>query len=312
MTPGTLALVAGQLLALLVLPIVMLGLINRVKSIWAGRRGPRVIQPYFDMRRLLRKQPVYSEVTTEVFRLGPVVVVAAGLVAGMLVPLFGPLSPLGFAHDFVVFAYVLALGRVFLMLAALDTGSAFEGMGAAREATYGAMIEPALFLVLGTLVMATGYMDFAHLLTWDDVSPSALGIKALCFVALMILLQVEATRIPVDDPMTHLELTMIHEVMILDHSGPDLAMMQYGAGLKLTICAVLIAGLVNPVSWAAQPWLAGAAMLGLMLAVAVVVGTVESLIARLRMRSIPAYIGVAVSAGAAALVLVTLRSGGSP
>ncbi len=312
MNPTQFALVATQLLALLILQIVMLGLVNRVKSIWAGRRGPRVLQPYADMRRLLRKEPVYSKVTTEIFRLGPVVALATGLVAGMLTPLLGPLSPLAFPHDFIAFAYVLGLGRVFLMLAALDTGSAFEGMGAAREATYAALIEPALLLVLGALVLATGDSTFAGLLSWSDLDPFALAVKTLCFVVLLILLQVEAARIPVDDPNTHLELTMIHEVMILDHSGPDLAILQYAAGLKLTVCAALIAGLLNPVSWASQPWLAAGVALGLTLAVAVLVGTIESLIARVRMRAIPRYISIAMIAGALALLLVVLRSKGLP
>jgi len=311
-SPIQFALLGAQLLALLILPIVMLGLINRVKSIWAGRRGPRIMQPYADMRRLLRKQPVYSKVTTELFRLGPVVALATGLVAGMLTPMLGPLSPLAFAHDFIAFAYVLGLGRVFLMLAALDTGSAFEGMGAAREATYGALIEPALLLALGALVLATGDPTFAGLLSWSDLGPFALGVKALCFVVLLILLQVEAARVPVDDPNTHLELTMIHEVMILDHSGPDLAILQYAAGLKLTICAALIAGLLNPVSWATQPWLAAGVSLGLVLAVAVLVGCVESLIARIRMKAIPRYTAIAMVSGALALILVVLRSKGSP
>ncbi len=306
-----LALAAAQLLALLILPFVMLGVINRVKSVWTGRRGPGVMQPFHDMRRLLRKRPVYSVVSSELFRLGPIFSVATAVVAGMLTPLFGALSPLAFAHDFVVFAYMLALGRVFLMLAALDTGSAFEGMGAAREATYGATIEPALFFALGALVIATGGSTSAQLLSWADFGPLALGLKGLCFVVLLIFLQVEAARIPVDDPSTHLELTMIHEVMILDHSGPDLAMLQYGAGLKITICAGLIATLLNPISWTTQPWLAAGVALGLVLAVAVLVGTIESLVARLRMRAIPAYTGIAVLAGALALILVTLRNGGS-
>ena len=310
MNPTQLALVAAQLLALLVLPVVMLGLINRVKSFWAGRRGPGLLQPYADMRRLLRKEPVYSNVTTEMFRLGPVVALAPSLVAGMLTPLLGPLSPLAFPLDFIAFAYVLGLGRVFLMIAALDTGSAFEGMGAAREATYAALLEPALLLVLGTLALATGDSTFAGLLSWSDLGPFALVVKALCFVVLLILLQVEAARMPIDDPNTHLELTMIHEVMILDHSGPDLAILQYAAGLKLTVCAALIAGLLNPVSWATQPWTGAAVALGLMLAVAVLIGTIESLIARIRMRAIPRYISLAMVTGVLALFLVVLRSEG--
>ena len=119
-------------------------------------------------------------------------------------------------------------------------------------------------------------------------------------------------RVPVDDPNTHLELTMIHEVMILDHSGPDLAILQYAAGLKLTVCAALIAGLLNPISWLTQPWLAAGVSLGLVLAVAVLVGCVESLIARIRMKAIPRYTAIAMIAGALALLLVVLRSKGSP
>ena len=312
MSGQQLALAAAQLLVLLLAPIVMLGLIQRVKSLWAGRRGPPILQPFHDIRRLLRKTPVYSDTTSELFRLAPILSVATGLVCGMLTPLLGPLSPLAFPYDFVVFAYLLALGRVALTLAALDTGSAFEGMGAAREATYGATIEPALFFTFATLVVATGGHTFAELLSWTDLHPFALAIKGLCFVALLIFLQVEAARIPVDDPATHLELTMIHEVMILDHSGPDLAMLHYGAGLKLSVCAGLLAALLNPVSWFDQPWLAAGCALGLMLGLAVLVGTIESLIARLRLRAIPAYTGLAVLAGALALLLVTLRSGAAP
>lgn len=240
--------------ALLALPFLVLGIINRVKSIWAGRRGPKILQPLFDMSRLLRKRPVYSEVAGPVFRLGPLVALATALVAGLVVPLLGALSP-SFAYDFVFFAYVMGLGRLFLVIAALDTGSPFEGMGASREATYSALVEPALFLALGALLLASGADSFAGILAPTDLSPLALAVHILCVVVLFVVLQVEASRIPVDDPATHLELTMIHEVMILDHSGPDLAALQYAAGLKITICAALLATLCNPISWT-DPWLA--------------------------------------------------------
>ncbi len=148
----------------------------------------------------------------------------------------------------MAFAYLWGLGRIFLMLSALDTGSSFEGMGASREATYAALVEPALFLALGTLAAATGRTSFAeHPRRGVRHAGRRSSSAWACSLTLFILLQVETARVPVDDPATHLELTMIHEVMILDHGGPDLAAVQYAAAMKLTLCAALVAGLLNPV-----------------------------------------------------------------
>ncbi len=298
-------------LLLLVLPVLVVGVINRVKARWAGRLGPPLLQLGLDLARLLRKRPVYSDVATWFVRGGPLVVLASTLLAACVTPLVSGYAPLSFAFDFVLFAYLLGLGRVLLMLSALDTGSAFEGMGASREATYGALIEPAFFVVAGALATAAaGERSLAGLLAADG-APTLAGLlaRSCLFVALFVLLQVEAARVPVDDPNTHLELTMIHEVMILDHAGPDLAAIQYAAAVKLTLCAGLLAALVNPFSAATRPGLAVVTSLGLILGVAALTGLVESLVARLRLRALPSYVLGALAASLVALALLAATRG---
>jgi formate hydrogenlyase subunit 4 len=288
------------------LPFLAPGLINRIKAWWGGRRGAPLLQPLFDARRLIGKQSVYSHTTTAVFRLGPPVVVATSLAAALLAPMTPGTGVLSFSNDVVFFAYTLGLGRLFLTLAALDTGSAFEGMGAAREATFSVFAEPALFLVLGTLALFGGQAAFADLMGphgWQTVP-----VKLLCAAVLLLLLLIEAARIPVDDPTTHLELTMIHEVMILDHSGPDLAMLQYAAGLKMTIYMGLLAALLNPVLLADQPWWSAVVSTTLIGGAILAVGLIESLLARLRMRLIPQFALAASAFGVVALLIAVTQS----
>ncbi|NNN05114.1 MAG: hydrogenase [Elusimicrobia bacterium] len=296
--------------ALLVVPIILVGVVNRTKSCWAGRKGVPLLQAFYDIVRLARKRPVYSSVATVFVKAAPSVVLGTAVVSGLLVPLLGRRTPLSFPFDFVFFAYTWGLGRIFLMLGALDTGSSFEGMGASREATYSALVEPAFFLAAGTLAAASGKSSFAQLLRFRPDDPATAVVWCGCLVALFVLLQVESARIPVDDPSTHLELTMIHEVMVLDHSGPDLAVIQYASAIKMTVCAGLLAALLNPLDAAAGPALFAAANLGLILGAGIVIGTVESLIARLKLRSIPEYIFLAISAAFVALLASTLRRGG--
>jgi len=296
--------------ALLLLPIPMIGIVNRTRALWAGRKGARILQSGSDLLRLLGKRPVYSEVTTGIFRLGPLVALATTLVSGMVVPLLGGFAPVSFAGDFVLFAYAWGLGRMATTLAALDTGSSFEGMGASREATFGALVEPVLFLALGTLAGATGRGSFAELLALGPHGLARTGIVAGCAVALFVVMQVEAGRVPVDDPATHLELTMIHEVMILDHAGPELAALQYAGAMKLTLGAALVAALVDPLRGGGDPWLAAAVRLGLLAAVAVAVGTVESLVARLKLKAVPQYVFVAGASAFVALLLTAWWQGG--
>nr|WP_319563821.1 NADH-quinone oxidoreductase subunit H [uncultured Rhodoferax sp.] len=283
----------AHIAVVLVMPFLLVGVINRTKSWWGARKGPGLLQSYHDLRRLLRKRPVVSDTATPLFRLGAYVVLVCALIAMAFVPLLGQFAPLSFAHDFVAVAYTLGLARLVLMLSAMDVGSPFEGMGAAREAKFGAFAEPALFLLLGTLGAATGMSSFADMLGHLHHTSYYLLIVWPLAGALLILLQTEAARVPVDDPLTHLELTMIHEVMILDHSGPELAAMQYAAGLKMTLYAGLIATLLNPVDPLAAPLVASAVAVLLMLGVAVVVGCFESLMARLPLQWVTSYVWLA-------------------
>jgi formate hydrogenlyase subunit 4 len=292
--------------ALIVLPFVLLGTITRVKSLWSGRKGPPILQPAFDVLRLLRKSPVYSHTTTPLFRIAPYVLLATSLGGAALTPLLGGAPLASFGFDFVWFAYAWALGRFTLMLAAMDTGSSFEGMGAAREATFSTVLEPALFLALGALSLLTHARSLHQIVAPHLGDGSAVVVWGIAVVTLMIVLQVETARMPVDDPTTHLELTMVHEVMVLDHSGPELAAIQIGSAVKLLTGASIIATLLNPWHGVDGPRTA-ATNIALSLGVAIVVGTIESLVARLKLRAVPHYIAAAVLAGAVALLATAWR-----
>jgi formate hydrogenlyase subunit 4 len=301
----------GNLLALGALPLLLTGTINRVKSLWSGRKGPPLLQPAYDVIRLLRKSPVYSTTTTPVFRIAPYAFLLTTLASAMVTPLLGASPITAFPFDFVWFAYVGALGRVAVMLAALDTGSAFEGMGAAREATFSTLIEPALFLALGASSLLSGTSTLHQALEAD--LPAGAGTVAWVgsVVALFIVLQAETARMPVDDPATHLELTMVHEVMGLDHSGPELAAIQVGSAIKLLVGSSIVATLMNP--WAGSPG-AAAAVVNVTLCgvIAVIIGTTESLIARLKLRAVPQYLAVALAAGVVALLATMWGVGAEP
>lgn len=300
--------IVANLVALLVMPFVVVGVINRVKALWAGRRGPPIFQLAFDVVRLARKTPVYSAVTTPVFRLGPLVVLATAIASACIVPLAGGAPLVAFSFDFVWFAYVWSLGRVALMLGALDTGSPFEGMGASREATFATLLEPVLFLVAGALCLHGGVRSFGEALVPRLDSPEAVVLWGASIAALLVVIQVEAARMPVDDPATHLELTMVHEVMILDHSGPELAMLEVGAAIKLYVAASVVAMLLNPLA-GDDTAVAALAHVGLATGIAVVLGLVEALIARLKLRVVPQYIVVALIGGGIAVLSMLGRGG---
>jgi formate hydrogenlyase subunit 4 len=287
------------------LPPLLLGVIARVKALFAGRVGPPLVQPYHDLIKLFRKGSVFSTATTWIFAAGPVVGLATAAIAVLLVPQAGSSAPLSFPGDMILFAYLLGLGRFFTAAAALDTGSAFEGMGAAREVTFACLAEPALFLGLLVLTRLSGSLRLAGLLGGSLAAHWTTAAASLALVVLswFVVLLVENCRIPFDDPNTHLELTMIHEVMVLDHGGPLLGMILYSAALKLFVLSALVVRLAFP--WATGVlWLDWPLFVAGMLTVAVVIGVVESTMARLRLTHIPLLLVAACLLAAFGVILV--------
>lgn len=286
MTPNASSIVA--LVSTLCFAPAIPGIAARTKSLLTGRRGPPALQLYYDLWKLVRKGSVYSTTTTWVFRFGPVVMLTSVLAALLFLPLDGQSAPVHFDGDLVAFAGLLALGRFALVLSGLDTGSSFEGMGASREVTVATFAEPALFLCFLALVLATGELTLRGMFGAPLAAawPHAAASLTLVGLSLFVLLLAENSRVPVDDPATHLELTMIHEVIVLDHSGPDLALILYGSALKLALFGALVVSLFVPRA-AVGPAVSIALLLAGLVAVAIIVGIVESVMARLRMTRIP-------------------------
>jgi formate hydrogenlyase subunit 4 len=298
------------------------GVVNRTKALIAGRRGPPLLQLYFDVAKLWRKGAVYSGTTTWVFRAAPVVTLAGAVLLALIVPLGGVAAPICFTGDFVLVIAVLAAMRFALVLAALDTGSAFEGMGASREVQFATFVEPTLLLGLAALGRATSGTGAAALARLPPFSLAALAqdagpeawlahgpALALLCGALVLVHLAENCRIPFDDPETHLELTMIHEVQILDHGGPDLGGLLYGSAVKLWLLAALVVGLIVPVR-TGDVGLDVLVALAAMAAMAIVTGLVESSMARLRLLRVPQLLVGATALSALAAIL-TLSGGGS-
>jgi formate hydrogenlyase subunit 4 len=299
--------VACVLAWLLLAPLVP-GLIVRVKAFVAGRKGRPTLQLYFDLWKLLRKGFVLSKTTTPVFWLGPVVGLAALVVAAAFVP-FGALPPLfAFPGDVVLVVALLALQRFATTAAALDTGSAFTGMGAAREVLFGVLAEPALLLGFMILARLTAESHLGGVLgpRLADVWPMAVAPVSLVAAAWALVLLAENARVPFDDPNTHLELTMIHEVMILDHGGPLLALCEYAAALKLSLFALLLGRVAWPLPLR-DPLLAVVAAWAGVMVVALAVGLVESLLARVRLVNVPKLLVSACLAGGFGLALLARR-----
>lgn len=293
----------APLSALLLAPL-FVGVINRTKAFVAGRRGPPLAQLYRDVWKLLRRGAVYGEITTPLVQLGPVLNVATLLVALLIVPFPGAGAAVSFAGDLIVLVGLLALGRFATVLAALDTGSSFEGMGASREVHFAALAEPALVIALATLARITGATDLGSIYGAVTTASWAHDAAALALVGVsfLVLELVENGRIPVDDPTTHLELTMIHEVMVLDHTGPDLGFIQYGVALKLWIVGVLLIGLM-PLH-GLDIWRAGGAALLGMAGLAIAIGMIESSMGRYRLATVPQFIVGAATLSAVAFMML--------
>lgn len=257
------------------------GLINKVKAWVAGRRGPPVLQLYYDLARLWRKGVVMSNLASPGFLVGPAVAWIALTGAVMLMPLGPAGAALSFRGDVLLMLYLLALARFCTAWAALETGSAFEGMGAAREVSFAVLAEAAMVAAMLALSVQSGSISLATMLA-PTAGPGAVLLAAGLFIVLLA----ENCRVPFDDPNTHLELTMIHEVMVLDHSGPPLAVILHGASMKLLFFAVLLTQAVFPMG-AYSPLEAMGTLLAGVLVTTLCVGLVESLLARFAFRRVP-------------------------
>ncbi|MFH0754098.1 MAG: NADH-quinone oxidoreductase subunit H [Candidatus Omnitrophota bacterium] len=281
-------------LIILLLAPLFAGIITKVKAFFAGRVGPSVFQPFFDLWRLFHKASVYSGSTTWIFRALPLVNLAAMLSLSLMIPLVVLKAPVSFSGDIFLIVYLLALVRFMMIAGALDTGFSMEGMGASREAFFACLSELALFMNFITLALAAHSISLAHMvgadtpLSWKLLGPALLLAAASFFIVLLA----ENCRIPVDDPDTHLELTMIHEVMILDHSGVDLAYMLYAASVKLFVFGAVLVSIVMPMR-TGNIFNDILIFIGGMLGLAVVLGCVESSMARLRLNRVRNFLLIA-------------------
>jgi formate hydrogenlyase subunit 4 len=294
-----------HVLMLFLLPPLLFGVIGKVKAFFAGRKGPPLLQSYRDISKLLGKGSVFSGTTSWVFRAGPIVALVAVAVAGLLLPFGASSAPVSFAGDMILFAYLFALSRFFTTAAALDTGSAFEGMGAAREVAFACLSEPALFFVFLALSKLTRSLSLSDMLgaSAGGLPAAAMAPLVLLCLGLFVIILAETCRIPVDDPATHLELTMIHEAMILDHSGPLLGLIEYSASMKLLVLESLLISLALPFR-SGSAWLDRGLFAAETLVLAACIGVMESVMARLRMRRVPYLLTGALLLGGSGFILL--------
>lgn len=268
------------------------GIINATKAFFAGKKGPPVLMKYFTLAKLFQKGSVYSTSTSLLFRASPVVLLATAVLALLVTPIAGVPAVIAFQGDVLLLFYLLGLGRFFSVLAALDTASPFEGMGAAREVFFATLAEATVFTVLIVLYRLSGELSFQKFFLKNQsvlLTGSAGALMLLVVIALFMVLLVENSRVPVDDPQTHLELTMIHEVMILDHSGPDLALIELASFVKLFFYSAFIVQLVAPFQFA-NPIFSCLLFYGLISFLYVGIGIVESITARFRLNLVPKFI----------------------
>ena len=264
------------------------GIILRTKSIASGRKGPGIFQPVKDVIRLFRKGAIYSETTSIIFRIAPVIYFSTVFMACLVIPLGSYKGIVSFDGDFIFFAYILALGKFFSIISAMDTGSSFEGMGASREALYSMFAEPAFFILIGSFALLTGNTSFHAIFSSLHLGSSiTYTLGGLATFVLIMIAMIENSRMPVDDPKTHLELTMIHEVMVLDNSGFDLGLILTTGYLKFAMYGAIIADFFIG---GLNLWLAIPLFLLIQVIYAVLVGVVESFMARFRMSHNPQFI----------------------
>ena len=293
-----------QFIFMLIAAPLLPGIINKVKAFFAGRKGPSVFQLYYDLIKLVRKECIVTHTSGGVLALAPCLTLATTLIAACFLPHGDGMSPLAFAGDAILFFYLLGMGRFITALGALDTGSSFEGMGASREMQFSAMVEGAVFCIIGFMAVLTKESNLS--LSAAAITPNALHIVSslLTAGAFFVVLLAENSRVPVDDPETHLELTMIHEAMVLDYAGPDMALILYGSALKLWIFSAFFVILLPGVG--GTIW----ALPGIFLTV-VLVGILESCMARYRFLKVPQMLFGALAVALLGLCFLIFFEGGA-
>jgi len=305
-----------QAVVLLAFAPMTVGLIRSVKARLQCRRGPSLLQPYADIAKLMKKQPLLSTTTSWIFTATPYIVFGATMTAGLLVPVFVSDVPLNFAGNIIALVYLLALGTFFLILAGLDAGSAFGGMGSSREAIVVTLAEPAMILSILAIALTAGSTNLSTivhqsaLLEGMVLAPPA---HLMALAAMFIVTLAETGRVPVDNPATHLELTMIHEAMLLEYSGRYLALMEWAAGIKLLVFLTLLVNVFAPWGIATEATLSAlatgvAVYVAKVTGLAVIIGVIESMFAKLRLFRVPELLGSAFILALLALVFFyTLR-----
>jgi formate hydrogenlyase subunit 4 len=298
-----------QLILLLAVSPLVTGVIRTLKARLQTRRGPGILQPYRDLYKLFRKGMVVPETASWIFSATPYVVFVATLIAGLMIPMISAQAPLGLFGGVLAMVYLLGLGRFFLALAGLDTGSSFGGLGSSREMTISALAEPAMMLAVFTVAIGANSTSLSEVArtaigqNWHFLAPA----QVLAFAALFVVMIAETGRIPVDNPATHLELTMIHEAMILEYSGPYLALIEWGASIKQLVLLMLLINVFWP--FGLQPeWSPGGALIGLgylllkLLLLSCSIVLIETTNAKMRLFRVPELLAVAFTLGALALI----------
>lgn len=294
-------LIVAQTVMLLAVAPFIVGLTRKVKARLQLRRGAGLFQPYSDLAKLFRKQPVISTTTSWIFTATPYILLASTLLAGLLVPMFTSRIPLNFAGNIIALVYLFALGTFFLILAGLDAGSAFGGMGSSREAIVASLTEPAMIMSIFAIALTAGSTNLStivHKTAMLDGIVADPSPRLMAFAALVIVALAETGRVPVDNPATHLELTMIHEAMVLEYSGRYLALVEWAAGLKLLVFLTLIANVCAPwgIATSLEPTALAVGLstyLAKVAGLAVLIGVIESMFAKLRLFRLPDFLGLA-------------------
>ena len=285
-----------QVANLLVVPLLLVGVIRKGKALMQNRVGAPVLQPFYDVAKLLRKAETVSGSASWVFTWAPRLGLSVALLAAVLVPWASPLLPTGWAlaTNFLLVLYLISLGKFLSLLAAMDTGSAFGGLGASREATISMLVEPALVIGLGALAVGAGSTDLLTIYA----APADPFIAGLVGIALVVAALAELSRMPVDDPTTHLELTMVHEAMILENSGRNLAITEYAVALRTCVyfgLAVQTLLHVWPAFTALSLLPRYAVSLAGLFAAGVAIAVAEGILVKLRWRSVPHFLAFATA-----------------